>query len=88
MQFISKFKILNLGFTAYYLHIEVFWRYKTIKITQIIYINQFLNIYKMSNYNLLFTPMIENTYLIPTFKNFLLNTKNILVYKQFIKNIK
>lgn len=41
----------------------------------------------MFNYNLLFTPIIKDICLAPAFKHFLLDIKDVLAYKQFIRSV-
>lgn len=87
MQLTSKFKIIDLDPTSYYLGMEVFRKNDTITVTQTVYIDQLLDTYQMSNCNLFSTPIVEGTYLAPASEDFIPNTNNASAYKRFTRSV-
>ena len=87
MQLASKFKTIDLCSTSYYLGIEVSQGDDTITVTQMVYINQLLNAYKMSNCNPSSIPMVQNINLAPASNDYLPNIKDISAYKQFTGSV-
>lgn len=81
IQLVSKFKIINLDSIPHYLGIKGSWEDDTITVMQMVYINQVLNAYQISNCNLSFIPMVKNINLAPTSNNYLLNVKDLSAYK-------
>lgn len=80
-QLASKFKTTDLGSTAHYLGIEVFWKKDIITVMQSFYINQLLETHQMSNCNFASILIIEGLCLALAYDNFISNSKNILAYK-------
>ena len=58
---------------------------KTIKITQIVYINQTLIIYQMFNFNIILKPLAQKLCFIPTCDDFELVPGNVTTYKHLLK---
>ena len=87
MELIFKFKTTNLGLRSHYLDIEVFREDDTITVMQIVYINQLLNTYRISNYNPSSISIVEGINLVPISDDYLSNPNDISAYKQFIKSI-
>lgn len=77
----SRFKTTDLGLMAYYLRMEVFQDKETIIVMQIVYIDQLLKTYQMSNYNVVSIPIVERLHLAPVLDDFIPNTNNVLAYK-------
>ena len=86
-QLMSKFKITNLGPTAHYLGMKVFRKEDTITVTQMVYIDQLLEIYQMSNCNPASTPMVERLCLAPAHDNFIPDPKDVSANKRFIGSV-
>lgn len=76
----------DLGFIAYYLEIEVTCTNNLIIVIQIVYIDQLLASYQMTNYNIATTIMVKKLYLLPAINNFIPKDANITTYKRFTRN--
>lgn len=82
----SQFKMTDLGPTAYYLEMEVRRTDDSITVTQMVYIDQLLASYPMTNCNTVTTPIVEGLYLLPANNKFIPNNANITTYKRFNRN--
>ena len=66
---------------------QVFQGDNTITVTQIIFIDHILNAYQMCNCNFSSISIVKSTNLATTSDDYLLNTKDVSAYKQFIKSV-
>lgn len=87
-QLALKFKIIDRGPIAHYLSMKVSQKSNTITITQIVYINQLLDMHQMSHCNPTSTLIVENLCLAPMSEDYLLYSKDVLAHKQFTGSVK